>query len=36
MDYPQDVVTEASRYLLGRGITVLQGNRLGDTEEAHV
>jgi Methyltransferase domain len=36
MDYPQDIVTEASRYLLGRGITVLQGNRFGDTEEAHV
>jgi hypothetical protein len=36
MTYPHDIVTEASRYLLGKGVTVLQGNRLGDTEEAHV
>jgi SAM-dependent methyltransferase len=36
MDYPNDIVTEASRYLLGRGITILQGNRLGDSEEEHV
>ena len=36
MVYPNDIVTEASKYLLGRGITILQGNRLGDTEEEHV
>jgi len=36
MEYPNDIVTEASRLLLGKGIRVLQGNRLADTEEAHL
>jgi SAM-dependent methyltransferase len=36
MAYPNDIVTEASKYLLGKGITVLQGFRLADTEERHV
>jgi hypothetical protein len=36
MEYPHDIVTEASRCFLSKGVTVLQGNRLGATEEAHV
>lgn len=34
--YPQEIVTEASKHLLTKGIRILQGNRFADTEEAHV
>lgn len=36
MTYPQDIVTKGSKEALARGIRILQGNRLADTEEEHV
>jgi ubiquinone/menaquinone biosynthesis C-methylase UbiE len=36
MIYPDELVTEASKYLLAQGITILQGNRLAPTDSAHL
>lgn len=36
MIYPDDMVTEASKYLHSQGITLLQGNRLGPTDGEHL
>jgi ubiquinone/menaquinone biosynthesis C-methylase UbiE len=36
MKYPHAIITEQSRYWFDRGLKILEGNRLGETDEDHV